>query len=112
MGAQPTKPEREEADEVIGIEFNPVRCGFPGGDDVWLADVLNVGVRPERLIHFARQRFEASGGVVLERTPGACDLAAPRKGLRGLTGQVRELLQGIGGSGRGSGSGAELLLLA
>ena len=60
---------REEAEEVIGIEFNPVRCGFPGGEDVWLADVLNVGVRPERLIHFARQRFEAAGGVVLEHTP-------------------------------------------
>ena len=68
---------REEADEVIGIEFNPVRCGFPGGDDVWLADVLNVGVRPERLIHYARQRFEASGGVVLERTPLAAVTIRP-----------------------------------
>ena len=37
---------KEEAEEVIGIEFNPVRCGFPGGDDVWLTDVLNVGVKP------------------------------------------------------------------
>ena len=64
---------REEADEVIGIEFNPVRCGFPGGDDVWLADVLNVGVRPERLIHYARQRFEASGGLVTER-PALADV--------------------------------------
>ena len=46
--------------------------------------------------------------VVLERTPGACDLAAPRKGLRGLTGQVRELLQGIGGSGKGSATDDEI----
>mmetsp|Transcript_13429 Transcript_13429/g.42610 ORF Transcript_13429/g.42610 Transcript_13429/m.42610 type:complete len:612 (+) Transcript_13429:15-1850(+) len=59
----------EELDEVIGIEFNPVRCGFPGGADVWLNDVLNVGVRPEALVRCARARFEAAGGVVLERTP-------------------------------------------
>ena len=59
----------EDAEEVIGIEFNPVRCGFPGGEDVWLNDVLNVGVRPDRLISLARARFEAAGGVVLENTP-------------------------------------------
>ena len=59
----------EATEEVIGIEFNPVRCGFPGGEDVWLNDVLNVGVRPERLVACARARFEAAGGVVLENTP-------------------------------------------
>merc|ERR1719440_765803 len=59
----------DEVSEVIGIEFNPVRCGFPGGQDVWLNDVLNVGVRPDRLIALARARFEAAGGVVLENTP-------------------------------------------
>ena len=46
-----------------------VRCGFPGGKDVWLADVLNVGVRPERLIRFARARFEKAGGVIFESSP-------------------------------------------
>ena len=35
---------------MIGIEFNPVRCGFAGGEDVWLTDVLNVGVKPEVLV--------------------------------------------------------------
>lgn len=59
----------DEVDDVIGIEFNPVRCGFPGGEDVWLNDVLNVGVRPERLVALARARFEANGGVVLEQAP-------------------------------------------
>lgn len=49
--------------------FNPVRCGFTGGEDVWLNDVLNVGVRPDRLVELARARFEAAGGVVLENTP-------------------------------------------
>ena len=40
----------EEVEQVIGIEFNPVRCGFAGGEDVWLTDVLNVGVKPEVLV--------------------------------------------------------------
>lgn len=59
----------EDAQEIIGIEFNPVRCGFTGGDDVWLNDVLNVGVRPDKLVELARARFEAAGGIVLEQTP-------------------------------------------
>ena len=58
-----------EVEEVIGIEFNPVRCGFAGGEDVWLTDVLNVGVRPDVLIARARARFEALGGQVLEGSP-------------------------------------------
>ena len=66
-----------EAEEVIGIEFNPVRCGFGGGEDVWLQNVLNVGVRPERLIACARARFEAGGGVVFEKAPLASAAIRP-----------------------------------
>lgn len=40
----------EEAEECIGVEFNPVRAGFYGGEDVWTRDVLNIGVRPDRII--------------------------------------------------------------
>lgn len=40
----------EEAEECIGIEFNPVRAGFHGGQDVWTRDVLNLGVRPDKAI--------------------------------------------------------------
>ena len=73
----------EEVERVIGIEFNPVRCGFAGGDDVWTTDVLNVGVRPDVLIELARARFEAAGGVVLERAPLAS--VAVRPGAAVLT---------------------------
>lgn len=73
----------DELAQVIGIEFNPVRCGFAGGEDVWLNDVLNVGVRPERLIALARARFEAAGGVVLEGSPLAS--VAVRPGAAVLT---------------------------
>ncbi|KAL1500610.1 hypothetical protein AB1Y20_013262 [Prymnesium parvum] len=57
----------EEAERIVAIEFNPVRCGFVGGEDVWLRDVLNVGVRPTDLIGAARERLESLGGEVIER---------------------------------------------
>lgn len=42
----------EEANECISIEFNPVRAGFHGSHDhdVWTQDVLNLGVKPDKLI--------------------------------------------------------------
>lgn len=39
-----------EAEAVIAVEFNPVRVGFHGGADVWTRDVLNLGVKPDKLI--------------------------------------------------------------
>ena len=56
----------EDLADVIGIEFNPMRCGFVGGEDVWLRDVLNVGVRPAVLIQKASERFVAAGGTLRE----------------------------------------------
>lgn len=53
----------------MSVEFNPVRVGFHGGKEVWTRDVLNLGVSPQRLVAAARRRFEAAGGLVLERTP-------------------------------------------
>lgn len=39
-----------DADECVASEFNPVRAGFYGGRDVWTENVLNIGVRPDRII--------------------------------------------------------------
>ena len=39
-----------EAKECVTSTFNPVRAGFCGGADVWTQDVLNIGVRPDRII--------------------------------------------------------------
>lgn len=47
----------QEADECIGVEFNPVRVGFHGGTEVWTRDVLNVGIQPEKLISKATPLF-------------------------------------------------------
>lgn len=40
----------DEVDECISIEFNPVRAGFHGSQEVWTRDVLNLGVKPDMLI--------------------------------------------------------------
>lgn len=39
-----------EADECVTSEFNPVRAGFYSGQDVWTENVLNIGVRPDKII--------------------------------------------------------------
>lgn len=41
---------KAEAEEIISIEFNPIRCGFDGSPDVWVEDVLNLGVSPRTAI--------------------------------------------------------------
>lgn len=65
----------EEMQSVIGIEFNPVRAGFKTdtspestdpGFEVYVEDILNLGVRPNKLIALLRQKYIDAGGVVLE----------------------------------------------
>ena len=46
---------RSDAEECVTSEFNPVRAGFYGGDDVWTRDVLNLGVRPDKIIEKVSQ---------------------------------------------------------
>ena len=41
---------QSEAEECTTSEFNPVRAGFFGGKDVWTRDVLNLGIRPDKII--------------------------------------------------------------
>mmetsp|Transcript_185 Transcript_185/g.356 ORF Transcript_185/g.356 Transcript_185/m.356 type:complete len:686 (+) Transcript_185:382-2439(+) len=55
-----------ELEEAIVSEFNPNRVGFKGGEDVWVKDVLNIGVAPDRLIRSMKTRFIENGGTVRE----------------------------------------------
>jgi flavin-dependent dehydrogenase len=57
-----------EIEEVVAIEFNPSRVAFAGGTELWVTDILNLGVSPARLIEVAKKRFESVGGEVLELT--------------------------------------------
>ena len=60
----------KEIDEVIGIEFNPMRGRFYGyeDDEVIVDNILNCGVRVEVLIQKLKNRFEIHGGIILERS--------------------------------------------
>lgn len=49
-------------------EFNPVRVGFKGMDDLWVRDCLNVGVDPVGLVAAIKARFREAGGVIREHT--------------------------------------------
>ncbi len=54
---------------AVASEFNPVRVSFHGGSDIWVKDVLNVGVNPIYLLEILKQRFLESGGKLFENTP-------------------------------------------
>ena len=68
----------EEIQKIIGIEFNPVRVGFKTdtspmseekGFEVYVRDILNLGIKPDVLIEMVKQKFQNNGGMILEDSP-------------------------------------------
>ncbi len=57
-----------ELENAIATEYNPARIGFLGGKDIWVKDVLNIGVDPVYLLETLKNKFLAWGGVLLENT--------------------------------------------
>lgn len=58
----------QELEDVIVTECNPVRIQFLGGPEVWVRDVLNIGVDPVVLLNLLKSRFLADGGKLFEKT--------------------------------------------
>ncbi|MBW4551035.1 MAG: FAD-binding oxidoreductase [Aphanocapsa sp. GSE-SYN-MK-11-07L] len=58
-----------ELNQAIATEYNPARISFGGGADLWVKDVLNIGVDPVFLLETLKQKFLAAGGVLSEQTP-------------------------------------------
>lgn len=56
----------DEIDLITAARFNPNRCGFEGKGEIWVNDILNLGISPAKLIEIMRQRFTFLGGVILE----------------------------------------------
>ncbi|XP_010928223.1 uncharacterized protein [Elaeis guineensis] len=56
----------EEIEEIIAITFNPNRCGFEKMGDIWVNDILNLGVSPAKLLEIMKKRFVSLGGIVFE----------------------------------------------
>lgn len=59
----------EELAEAIATEYNPARVKFQGGAEVWVENVLNIGVDPVYLLATLKSKFLAAGGELLENTP-------------------------------------------
>ncbi|MGB3507651.1 MAG: lycopene cyclase family protein, partial [Microcoleaceae cyanobacterium] len=58
----------EELETAIATEYNPARIGFPESKDIWVKDVLNIGVDPVYLLETLKQRFLEAGGQLFENT--------------------------------------------
>ena len=59
----------EELEQAIATEYNPARVGFTSGTEVWVENVLNIGVYPVYLLETLKQRFLQRGGKLFENTP-------------------------------------------
>jgi lycopene cyclase CruP len=56
---------------AIATEYNPARISFPNTPDIWVRDVLNIGVDPVYLLATLKTKFLKDGGKLLEFT--SCD---------------------------------------
>ena len=59
----------EELEIAIATVYNPARVSFQGGTEVWVENVLNIGVDPVYLLATLKERFLAAGGKLFENTP-------------------------------------------
>ncbi len=57
-----------ELKTAIASQYNPARISFSGGDELWVKDVLNIGVNPVYLLETLKQKFLTDGGTLLEHT--------------------------------------------
>jgi lycopene cyclase CruP len=57
-----------ELKTAIATEYNPARLSFPQGNDIWVKDVLNIGVDPVYLLETLKIKFLEAGGILLENT--------------------------------------------
>ena len=57
-----------ELEQAIATEYNPARISFFEGYELWVKDVLNIGVDPIYLLENLKQKFLAAGGKLLENT--------------------------------------------
>lgn len=88
-----------ELSQAIATTYNPARISFAGSPDLWIRDVLNIGVDPRFLLATLKQKFLSAGGTLLENTPFQQAIIHPN-GIVVHTGQQtlagRLLLDGMG----------------
>ena len=57
-----------ELEKAIATEYNPARVAFHQGIEIWVRDILNIGVDPVYLLETLKQKFLDAGGKLLEQT--------------------------------------------
>ena len=57
-----------ELEQAIATEYNPARISFFEGYELWVKDILNIGVDPIYLLETLKQKFLSAGGKLLENT--------------------------------------------
>jgi lycopene cyclase CruP len=53
---------------AIATEYNPAHLSFYQGYELWVRDILNIGVDPVYLLETLKQKFLEAGGILLEKT--------------------------------------------
>ena len=66
-----------ELETAIATAYNPARIRFLGGEDLWVEDVLNIGVDPVYLLETLKQKFLAAGGQLFEHIAFAAAIVHP-----------------------------------
>lgn len=66
-----------ELEWAIATEYNPARVSFHNGGEIWVQDVLNLGVDPVYLLETLKQKFLAAGGFLFENTPFVSAIVHP-----------------------------------
>ncbi|XP_058220370.1 uncharacterized protein LOC131330713 isoform X2 [Rhododendron vialii] len=56
----------DDIEQAIASIFNPNRCGFEGKGEIWVEDILNLGISPAKLIEVMKKRFDSLGGIIFE----------------------------------------------
>ncbi|KAF4394494.1 hypothetical protein G4B88_018644 [Cannabis sativa] len=56
----------DDIEEITAAKFNPNRCGFEGKGEIWVEDILHLGILPAKLIEIMKTRFVSLGGVIFE----------------------------------------------
>jgi lycopene cyclase CruP len=57
-----------ELDRSISTTYNPARVSFLDGPEIWVRDILNIGIDPVFLLETLKQKFLFAGGKLLENT--------------------------------------------
>ncbi|MFN6249669.1 NAD(P)/FAD-dependent oxidoreductase, partial [Microcystis sp.] len=57
-----------ELNQAIATEYNPARVGFYQGYELWVRDILNIGVNPVYLLETLKTKFLEAGGKLLENS--------------------------------------------